>query len=184
MDTAPKKKSKLKIILIVIGVLLAIGIIGNALGGGNDDKPQENISQPSQSLDSKELPVIESISPSEEPTPTPDNKSDIFPSPEPTPSSAPSQEQKGTKGEENALKSAKQYLNISAFSYNGLIKQLKFVKYTNEEAVYGADNCEADWFEQAVKSAKSYLDFSAFSRDGLIQQLEFEGLLTNKQYTA
>lgn len=80
-----------------------------------------------------------------------------------------------TTAEKNALRSAKDYLNYSAFSYTGLIRQLEFEGYTTEQATYGADNCGADWFEQAVKSAKEYLDYSAFSRDGLIRQLEFEG---------
>lgn len=80
-----------------------------------------------------------------------------------------------TVGEKNALKSAKSYLDFSAFSRSGLIKQLEFEGYTHDEAVYGVDNVGADWNEQAVKSAKSYLDFSSFSRSGLIKQLEFEG---------
>lgn len=78
-------------------------------------------------------------------------------------------------GQSNAVKKAKQYLKFMAFSYDGLIKQLEFEGYSNEEAVYGVDHCDADWNEQAVKKAKSYLDLMAFSRDGLIEQLEFEG---------
>lgn len=61
------------------------------------------------------------------------------------------------------------------FSYNGIIKQLEYEKYSHEDAVYAADNCEADWKEQAVKSAKNYLEIMAFSKDGLIKQLEYEG---------
>lgn len=80
-----------------------------------------------------------------------------------------------TMGQKNALSQAKSYLSFSAFSYTGLIKQLEFEGFTNEEATYGADNCGADWNEQAAKSAKSYLDFSSFSRSGLIKQLEYEG---------
>lgn len=79
-----------------------------------------------------------------------------------------------TKGQQNALESAKQYLAFTAFSYNGLIDQLEYEKYTHEEAVYGADNCGANWNEQALKSAKDYLNFTSFSYDGLIKQLEYE----------
>ena len=89
---------------------------------------------------------------------------------------------KVTIGMQNALKSAKQYLNFTGFSYTGLIKQLEFEHYSHEEAVYAADNCGADWNEQAVRSAKQYLAFTAFSRDGLIKQLEFEGY-THSQAT-
>ena len=80
-----------------------------------------------------------------------------------------------TMGEKNALKTALRYLNYTAFSYKGLIEQLEFEGYTHSEAVYGADNCGADWNEQAAKCAKKYLDYSSFSRTGLIEQLEFEG---------
>ncbi len=78
-------------------------------------------------------------------------------------------------GKINALASAKSYLRVSAFSYNGLIEQLEFEGYSSEEAKYAVDNCEADWNEQAAKSAKNYLRVSSFSRSGLIEQLEFEG---------
>lgn len=80
-----------------------------------------------------------------------------------------------TIGQRNALSKAKSYLNAMAFSYTGLIKQLEFEKYSHEDAVYGADNCGANWNEQAAIKAKNYLDTMAFSRDGLIKQLEFEG---------
>lgn len=79
-----------------------------------------------------------------------------------------------TKGQQNALESAKQYLAFTAFSYDGLIDQLEYEKYTHEEAVYGANNCGANWNEQALKSAKDYLNFTSFSYDGLIKQLEYE----------
>ncbi len=78
-------------------------------------------------------------------------------------------------GKINALKKAQDYLAFSSFSHKGLVEQLEFEGFTNEEANYGADNCGADWNEQAAKKAQNYLDFSSFSRDGLIEQLEFEG---------
>lgn len=80
-----------------------------------------------------------------------------------------------TMGEKNALKKANSYLDYSAFSYEGLIGQLEYEGFSNEEAVYAVDNCGADWNEQAAKKAQSYLDFSSFSRQGLIDQLEYEG---------
>lgn len=82
---------------------------------------------------------------------------------------------KPTVGEQNALKSAKDYLKISAFSYDGLVEQLEYEGFEHDEAVYAADNCGADWNEQAYKSAKEYLEFDSFSRSGLIEQLEYEG---------
>lgn len=80
-----------------------------------------------------------------------------------------------TTGEKNALRTAREYLNISAFSYTGLIHQLEYEGYSTEEATYAADNCNANWNEQAAKSAKEYLDMSSFSRQELINQLIYEG---------
>ena len=80
-----------------------------------------------------------------------------------------------TTGEKNALRSAREYLNFSAFSYTGLINQLEYEGYSTEEATYAADNCNANWNEQAAKSAKEYLDMSSFSRQELINQLIYEG---------
>jgi len=85
-----------------------------------------------------------------------------------------------TTGMKNALRSAQNYLDFMAFSYEGLVKQLKYEQYSEEEAVYAADNCGADWNEQAAKAAETYLDFMSFSRDGLIDQLAYDGF-TNEQ---
>lgn len=79
-----------------------------------------------------------------------------------------------TIGQENALQSAKSYLNVSAFSYQGLIDQLEYEKYSVEDATYAVDNCGADWNAQALKSAQNYLNISAFSYQGLYNQLVYE----------
>lgn len=85
-----------------------------------------------------------------------------------------------TLGEKNALSQAKNYLSIMAFSYNGLIEQLKYEGYSESEAKYGVDNCNANWNSQALKKAKEYLNVMAFSKSGLIDQLIFDGF-TNSQ---
>lgn len=90
-------------------------------------------------------------------------------------STQPADDQNITRGMKNALRSAKNYLIFMAFSRKGLIEQLEFEGYSNNEAVYAVDNCDADWNEQAVRSAKQYLSSMSFSRQGLIEQLEFEG---------
>ncbi len=98
--------------------------------------------------------------------------------PEESQSCAPPVEEesdKATIGEKNALSKALSYLSIMPFSYSGLIKQLEYEGYTHQEAVYGVDNCGADWNEQAALKAQSYLDIMPFSREGLIEQLEYEG---------
>ena len=78
-------------------------------------------------------------------------------------------------GEQNALKKALSYLRFTAFSYNGLIDQLKYEGFTQSEATYGADNCGADWNAQATSKAQNYLRTSAFSYKGIIEQLEYDG---------
>lgn len=80
-----------------------------------------------------------------------------------------------TTGQQNALETAKAYLSVMPFSYDGLVDQLEYEQYTNQEAVYAASRCGADWKEQAVKCAESYLSHSSFSKKELIEQLEYEG---------
>lgn len=89
-------------------------------------------------------------------------------------SDSQSQDDTATLGELNALRQAKNYLNIMSFSYQGLIDQLEFEGYTSSEATYAVDNCGADWYQQAAKKAKEYLDIMPFSKQELIKQLEFE----------
>ncbi len=92
--------------------------------------------------------------------------------PKPTPTLKPDT---ATLGEKNAAAKALSYLRYSAFSREGLIDQLEFEGFSHTEAVYGADQSGADWYEQAAKKAEQYLKYSSFSRSGLIDQLEFEG---------
>lgn len=84
-------------------------------------------------------------------------------------------EPQATTGEKNALRSAQSYVELMGFSRSGLIEQLEYEGYSNAEAVYGADHCGADWYEEAAESAASYLDVMSFSKTGLIEQLEYEG---------
>ena len=91
-------------------------------------------------------------------------------------------------GERNAVLSAINYLDFTAFSRDGLIDQLSSEYgsgYTDEEANFAVDFLEehslVDWDEQAIRSAQNYLDFTAFSRQGLINQLSSE---YGSQFTA
>jgi hypothetical protein len=83
-------------------------------------------------------------------------------------------QQAETVSKKQAVRKAKEYLDFCAFSRGGLIEQLKYEKFTQADAVYGADNSGANWNEQAVRKAKEYLGFCAFSRGGLIEQLKYE----------
>jgi hypothetical protein len=84
-------------------------------------------------------------------------------------------ESKETVSQSNARESADSYLDVSAFSREGLIEQLEFEGFSNADATYAVDSLGVDWNEQAAKSAQQYLDVSSFSRSGLIDQLKFEG---------
>lgn len=97
----------------------------------------------------------------------------------PTTSASPTTEKPAPKsnetlGQQNALKSAKSYIGYSAFSYLDLVEQLEYEGYSHEDAVYGADNCGADWNDEALESAMSYIGYSAFSYVDLVEQLEYE----------
>lgn len=81
----------------------------------------------------------------------------------------------GSASQQQAVVMAENYINYSAFSKSGLIHQLEYEGFSNEDATYGADKISVNWTEQAIFMAENYLDYSAFSKSGLIHQLEYEG---------
>lgn len=87
---------------------------------------------------------------------------------------------KVTRSQQNALGKAKQYLNFTAFSREGLIRQLEFEGFSYADASWAADKVGANWNKQAARMAEQYLDFTYFSREGLIGQLEFEGFTSSQ----
>jgi hypothetical protein len=167
-DNSESKKSIFKRwwfwALVAVAVIVAISALGDDTYTGDKVPDLSTSPQADPSPSPNESPAItNTASPIPTPTSTPS------PSPEESPIAGE------TTGQKNALRSAKSYLSFSAFSYKGLVEQLMYEKYSREDAIYAADNCGADWFEQAVKAAESYLSFSSFSRDGLIEQLEYDG---------
>jgi hypothetical protein len=140
------KMKKSLVLGVVLMVVIMLAVVG--CGGSNESSGNSNVSG-NEVVDDVEAPV--------EPEPVIEVVDNA------------------TMGEKNALKSAKNYLSFSGFSKTGLITQLEFEGYSNDEAVYAVENVVVDWNEQAVRSAENYLDFSSFSRDGLITQLKFEG---------
>ena len=74
----------------------------------------------------------------------------------------------------NAVRSAKQYLDMAGFSRDGLIQQLSSPAgdgYAESDATIAVDSLDVDWNENAAGSAKQYLSMTGFSCNGLIQQL-------------
>lgn len=85
-----------------------------------------------------------------------------------------------TLEEQNALRAAKRYLDVTAFSRSGLIDQLEFEGYSTEASTKAVDSLNVDWNEQAALKAKQYLKSMPFSRSELIDQLEYEGFTTEE----
>jgi Host cell surface-exposed lipoprotein len=79
-----------------------------------------------------------------------------------------------TAPQNNAARSAKQYLDLQGFSRKGLIQQLSSDAgngYEVADATAAVDGLNVDWNQQAARSAKQYLDMMGFSCKGLVQQL-------------
>lgn len=74
----------------------------------------------------------------------------------------------------NAVRSAQQYLGFQGFSRKGLIQQLSSPAGDNYEiadATIAVDSLNINWNNEAARSAKQYLDMQGFSCKGLIRQL-------------
>lgn len=181
-----------KVRIIITAVCAVIMLFALAGGSQNSDNPapSENTTviaseestepqteaQAQPATEAATQPVTQATTqPAAQATTQPVTQATTQPATQATTQPAAQPKENVTMGMKNALSSAKTYLKFSAFSYQGLINQLKFEQFSDEEAKYAADNCGADWNEQAAKSAKKYLEFSSFSRQGLIDQLMFEG---------
>lgn len=95
---------------------------------------------------------------------------------------AEAEKEAGTLSQQNALSKASDYLDYTAFSKTGLIKQLEYEGYSNSDAKWAVERVTVDWNEQAALKAADYLDYTSFSKSGLIDQLIYEGY-TKKQAT-
>lgn len=148
--TEPKKMGwgkKLGIgCLGVIGAFVALGIIGAIVG----DKNGTGKAPVAAAIDQPASGASAATQVAEKPTPS------------------------LTGPQENALRSAKQYLSMQGFSRNGLINQLSSRAgdgYDVADATAAVDSMDVDWNEQAAESAKQYLSMQGFSCKGLINQL-------------
>ena len=104
--------------LIIVFVIIAIA----SAGGSKNEEP---------------IPELEQTEGAKEP----ETKPEIEPEPEPKPEPEPETEieTETTLGEKNALRKAIDYLDYTAFSYSGLIEQLKYEGFTHQQATYGAE---------------------------------------------
>jgi hypothetical protein len=133
---------------VLPGAFLIFAILSSGINGANNPSPT--------------TPPAQSDTDSGEQTPTEET---------PTEQPAPTE----TLSQENARKMAETYLSSMAFSRTGLIEQLVFEGFSNEDAAYGTDAVGADWMNQAALMAETYLASMSFSRSGLVEQLVFEG---------
>jgi hypothetical protein len=85
-----------------------------------------------------------------------------------------------TVSQQQAVNKAQEYLDFTAFSKSGLVKQLKYEGFSDKDAKFAVNHIKVDWNEQAARKAQDYLDLTSFSRSGLVKQLKFEGF-TQKQ---
>ena len=60
-----------------------------------------------------------------------------------------------TTGKVQCFESGQKIFDALLFSYEGLVKQLEFEKYTLEDAVFAVEHCGVDWNEQAAKRRKA-----------------------------
>ncbi len=133
--------------VLIPGILAVIAVIGSVTGG---DSGNGGTAAPSSTASSSSSTTA-------------------------APSAPPAASSNLTRSQQNAIRSAEDYLSFTAFSRKGLIEQLQFEGYSTEDATLAVDSIVVDWKEQAAKSAENYLSFTAFSRSGLIDQLVFEG---------
>lgn len=150
---------KKKAIVIPLGILLLIILSSLARGPGSEKAD----TSPSDTSIATEDPTYE-------PDPV------VTEEPEPVVTEEPEPEGPvETMSQSNAVSTAEDYLDSSAFSRSGLIDQLEYEGFSNADSTYAVDNIFVDWNEQAAQTAQDYLDSSSFSRDGLYDQLIYEG---------
>lgn len=158
--TAKPKKPLWKRPWVWAAIAALLLIVGVANAGGEDRADTSTTAPPSASEEADSPTTV-----ARPPAPAP--------SPPPPPPAPPTPQL--TVGQENALATARDYLDYSSFSRTGLIQQLEFEGYSTADATWAVDQIGADWMQQAAATAKEYMDYSSFSRSGLISQLQYEG---------
>jgi hypothetical protein len=145
--------------LIVLGVLVALSILGALISPADRDR---DVADPPAALASDNAATPENLAAAE-----------AVAAANPADSDAPSAI--GLIGAQaNARRSAEQYLSMTGFSRKGLIEQLSSDAgdgYDLADATAAVDSLTVDWNEQAVRSAKQYTDMMGFSCSGLVEQL-------------
>jgi len=130
-QTLPKKKGKgcLIAILIVLGLFIVLGVI-NAINGGGDagntttTNTSEVTTTQSTTVQSAKDQVTTVQSTTAQPTSAKPKTTVAFGE---------------TTSQKNAVRKAKDYLDLTSFSRKGLIEQLEYDGFTQAQAVYGVN---------------------------------------------
>lgn len=186
-------------IVFVIAVLVTVSVCGcgNSGKGSSDDKSEKkappigviDVNKPSGDYNIEDK-TVSSVTPaaSDEPAAALDQLQDYVESPEFMDDvSLPDIPEHDvdlsgmTLSQQNAVKTALNYVDLMAFSKEGLIEQISseyadgFPREDAEFAVsYLEKNKLVDWNVEAAQCAQNYLDIMSFSRDGLYQQMTSE----------
>lgn len=161
---------KKKRFMIPAGIV-ALLVVGSALGGGGDTPEVTEAATPAPST-SAILPSASAPSAAAKPSAASVAPEPSTPAPTKTP--APAKPELST-AQKNAVRSAENYLSFAGFSQKGLIKQLDFEGYSTTDSQAAISTMDVNWNEEAAQSAKLYTDMTGFSRSSLIKQLEFDG---------
>lgn len=166
---APKQKHTARNGLIIASSALgALALIGIAFGGNDVKAP---VSDTLPNVVTTTAPVEPTVAATTEvPATTEPTVEATTEAPKPTKTTP-----KMTASQEQAVGSAESYLDFTAFSRKGLIRQLSSEAgegFSVKDATYAVDHIKVNWNEQAAKSAEAYLKMTHFSRSGLIRQLE------------
>lgn len=157
-EKRPKKKgSCLKTILIVLGVIILIGVIGNLIGGGknSEEEPAEN---QTTSSDADEVQPESEVKDEE-------SSSDL---------DVPVEDVNIPKEYQSALNKAYSYSEIMHMSKAAIYNQLTSEygeQFSEEAAQYAMENIDVDWKENALKKAENYSDTMYMSKKGIYDQL-------------
>ncbi len=192
-----QSRSRRKVALSVAALLTAAGIGYAAGAAGNPPSGTTTVAATGTTVARSSSTVQSSAAPSSTWTPAPSSTwtpapkttsaaaatttnapaptTSRAPAPTTTRAPAPTPAPGGSISQRNALGSAQDYLDYTAFSRSGLIDQLEYEGYSNADATWAVDHVTVDWNQQAAKKAQEYLDYTSFSRSGLIDQLEYEG---------
>lgn len=144
-QVAKRKKEAAQAGIGCIGLMVLVGLVGMCSGGSKDET----------------APLGSATY-----APQYQEKQPIAAAPDPLDTLTPAQR--------NAVRTARQYLDMSGFSRKGLIQQLSSSAgegYAEADAIAAVDSLDVDWKAEAAESAKQYIEMSGFSCKGLIQQL-------------